>query len=99
LAGAPALGPVTSNYTFNIVSTTNSSDPDASAEPGPARHVQPPLVPDRQHDLQRQADGFEDTVGDGFLTSDDAALHVREGGTASADLFAEVTPQTAAVAA
>ena len=41
--------------------------------------------------------GFEDIVGDGFLTSDDTALHVREGGTASADLFAEVTTQTAAV--
>ena len=41
--------------------------------------------------------GFEDIVGDGFLTSDDTALHVREGGTTPADPFAEVTPQTAAV--
>ena len=94
----PALGPVTSNYTFNIVTTTNTDDPDASAD-----YLYLPttfsttsfLIGGTTYDVKLT--GFENIVGDGFLDSDATALHVREGGTASADLFAEVTTQTAAV--
>ncbi len=94
----PALGPVTSDYTFNIVSTTNTSDPDASAD-----YLYLPttfsttsfLIGGTTYNVKLT--GFSDIVGDGFLTSDATELHVREGGTASADLFAEVTTQTAAV--
>ena len=94
----PALGPVTSNYTFNIVSTSNTDDPDASADflgLPTAFSTTSFLIGGTTYDVKLT--GFSDIVGDGFLSSDDTALHVREGGTASADLFAEVTTQTAAV--
>lgn len=94
----PALGPVTSDYTFNIVSTTNTDDPDASADylylPTTFSTTQF-LIDGTTYDVKLT--GFENIVGDGFLDSSATALHVREGGTASADLFAEVTTQTAAV--
>jgi len=94
----PALGAIVSNYTFNIVTTTNTGDPDASAD-----YLDLPtafsstafLIGGTTYNVKLV--GFENIVGDGFLTSDAFALHVREGGTASADLFAEVTTQTAAV--
>lgn len=94
----PALGPVTSDYTFNIVTTTNTADPDASADfldLPTAFSTTSFLIGSTTYNVKLT--GFENIVGDGFLASDDLALHVREGGTASADLFAEVTTQTAAV--
>lgn len=94
----PALGAITSDYTFKIVSTTNTDDPDASAD-----YLYLPtsfstttfLIGTTTYNVKLT--GFGDIVGDGFLDSDALALHVREGGAASADLFAEVTTQTAAV--
>lgn len=38
--------------------------------------------------------GFENVVGDGFLASSGTQLHVREGLSATADLYAEVTTDT-----
>ncbi len=94
----PALGAITSDYTFKIVSTTNTDDPNASAD-----YLYLPttfstttfLIGTTTYNVKLT--GFGDIVGDGFLDSDALALHVREGGTASADLFAEVTTQTSAV--
>lgn len=94
----PALGAIVSNYTFNIVTTANTADPDASAD-----YLNLPtafsttsfLIGSTTYNVKLL--GFQDIVGDGFLTSDDLALHVREGGTASADLFAEVTTQVSGV--
>jgi len=94
----PALGPITSNYTFNIVSTPNTADSDTSAD-----YLNLPtafsttsfLIGSTTYNVKLT--GFADIVGDGFLDSTDLALHVREGGTASADLFAEVTTQVSGV--
>lgn len=94
----PALGSITSDYTFKIVTTTNTSDPDASADYlylPTAFSTTSFLIGGTTYNVKLT--GFSDIVGDGFLASDDLALHVREGGTASADLFAEVTTQTSAV--
>jgi hypothetical protein len=94
----PALGAIVSNYTFNIVTTTNTADPDASADylnlPN-AFSTTSFLIGSTTYNVKLV--GFQDIVGDGFLASDDLALHVREGGTASADLFAEVTTQVSGV--
>ena len=94
----PALGSITSNYTFKIVSTTNTNDPDASADYlylPTAFSTTSFLIGGTTYNVKLT--DFEHIVGDGFLPSDEFSLHVREGGTASADLFAEVTTQTAAV--
>lgn len=94
----PALGPVTSEYTFNIVTTSNTSDANASADylNLPTAFSSTSFLIDGTTYNVKLAD-FENIVGDGFLPSDEFSLHVREGGTASADLYAVVTTQTAAV--
>ena len=94
----PNLGDIVSDYTFKIVSTTNTDDPDASADylylPS-AFSATTFVIGDTTYNVKLT--GFSDIVGDGFLASDDLALHVREGGTASADLYAVVTSEVAAV--
>lgn len=94
----PALGPVTSDYTFKLVSTPNTDDPNASADYLylPTAFSATSFLIDGVTYNVKLAD-FEHIVGDGFLPSDEFSLHVREGGTASADLYAVVTTQTAAV--
>jgi hypothetical protein len=94
----PAIPPVISDYTFNLITTTNTSDPDASAD-----YVLLPsafstttfVIGTTTYDVKLT--GFSNVVGDGFLGSDDTEFHVREGGTASADLSAVVTTETAPV--
>ena len=93
--GNPALGPIVSNYVFNVITTTNTSDPVASAD-----YLD---LPSGFSATSFDIDGttynvqlldFENIVGDGFLTSTPLQLHVEEGGSASADLFAIVTTNT-----
>lgn len=95
---APALPGVVSGYTFNLVSTPNTSDPTASADfvdlPSAFSST---LFTIGSTTYNVKLIGFENIVGDGFLASDSQSFHVREGGTASADLYAEVTTETAAV--
>lgn len=90
----PALPPVVGSYLFSLNTTPNTSDPDASADfvflPS-AFSSTDFLISGTTYRVKLV--GFEDIVGDGFLTSDAQQLHVREGGTASADLFAVVTTQ------
>ena len=95
---SPALGSIVSDYTFNIVTTTNTDDPIASADYlylPTAFSTTSFLIDGTTYNVKLT--GFSDIVGDGFLTSDDLALHVEEGRTASADLYAEVTTQVATV--
>jgi hypothetical protein len=96
---APGIPSVLSHYTFNIVSTDNLGiDPDADAD-----YLNLPtafsttsfLIGTTTYNVKLT--GFENIHGDGFLTSDALALHVREDSSASADLYAVVTTQTAAV--
>ena len=94
----PALGSIVSDYTFNIVTTTNTADADESADylylPS-AFSTTTFVIGSTTYNVKLT--GFQDIVGDGFLASDDLALHVREGGTATADLFAVVTSEVSAV--
>ena len=91
----PPVGLQTSAFTLNLVSTPNTSDPDASAD-----YVNFPssypgntfVIGGTTYNLRVL--GFRNIVGDGFLASDSAALHVREMGTATADLYGRVTTQT-----
>ncbi len=90
--GAPTIPSVTSDYTLHFVNTPNTGDPDGDAD-----YVYLPSVFDTTTFL---IDGvtygvrlvaFENIVGDGFLASNDLALHVREDSSATADLYAVVT--------
>ena len=94
----PAIGHVVSNYTFGLVTTPNTSDPDASADyvflPS-AFSTTSFLIGSTTYNVKLT--GFQNIVGDGFLASDASQLHVREGLTARADLYAVVTTQTAAI--
>ncbi len=95
---APALGQIVSNYAFDLVNTGNTTDPDASAD-----YVNLPsafsttsfLIDGITYGVKIA--GFQNVVGDGFLVSNPLQFHVREQGTASADLYAVVTTQIAAV--
>jgi len=96
--GTPSLGNVVSNYTFNLVSTTNGGiDPNADADfvdlPS-AFSTTSFVIGAITYSVKLL--GFQNVTGDGFLASSASEFHVREGLTASADLYAEVT-QTAAV--
>ena len=95
---APNIPAVVSDYTFKLFTTPNTDDPDASADfvylPS-AFSTTSFVIGDTTYNVKLT--GFQDIVGDGFLTSNDLALHVREGGTASADLFAVVTTQVSSV--
>jgi hypothetical protein len=93
----PAIPAVTSDYTFKLVSTPNGGvDPNADAD-----YVYLPsafgtssfVIGGTTYDVK--ITGFGDVVGDGFLTSNDLSFHVRENGTASADLYAVVTTESA----
>lgn len=95
---SPIIGHVVSNYTFGLVATTNTSDPDASAD-----YVYLPSAFSSTSfaigatTYSVKLTGFQNIVGDGFLTSDASQLNVREGLTASADLYAVVTTLTPAI--
>ncbi|MEP7302735.1 MAG: choice-of-anchor K domain-containing protein [Caldimonas sp.] len=90
----PALPPVVGSYLFTLNTTPNTADPDESAD-----FVNLPsafsstdfLIGSTTYRVKLV--GFDNIVGDGFLTSDAFQLHVREDATASADLYAIVTTQ------
>jgi hypothetical protein len=90
----PALGAITSNYDFTLITTTNTADPIESAD-----FVKLPSLFSSTSffigstEYRVKLVGFDNVVGDGFLESSASELHVIEGGTASADLFAIVTTQ------
>lgn len=95
---APGLGVVPSTFTLGLITTPNTSDPDASAD-----FVTLPtsfggssfVIGSTTYHVQLT--GFDNIVGDGFLGSDSTQLHVREGSSATAQLFAEVTSRVAPV--
>jgi hypothetical protein len=94
----PALGAVVSNYAFNLVTTPNTGDADADADfvflPS-SFSTTSFLIGGTTYNVKLT--GFQNIVGDGFLASDSLGLHVREGLSASADLYAVVTTQTSNV--
>jgi hypothetical protein len=94
----PLLGAIVSDYTFKLVTTPNTDDPIASAD-----YVYLPtafsttsfLIDGTTYNVKLA--GFENVVGDGFLSSDNLSFHVEEGRTASADLYAVVTTEVSSV--
>lgn len=95
----PSIGLITSDYTFDLVTTPNSSDPVASAD-----YVYFPtafsstsfLIGGVSYNVALT--GFQNvSTGGGFLDSSSTQFHVEEGQTASADLFAIVTTRTSTV--
>ena len=94
---SPALPTVVSTFALNLVSTPNSGTADQNAD-----YVYFPssfsstsfLIGTTTYNIKLT--GFGNIVGDGFLSSNSAELHVRENSSATADLFAIVTTQTAA---
>lgn len=89
---SPALGGVVGNYGFLLTTTPNVGTPDENAD-----FVSLPSLFSETSFLiggteyRVKLTGFENVVGDGFLVSSATEFHVREGGTASADLYAVVT--------
>ena len=92
--GAPSIGHVISTYVFGLNSTPNSDDPDASAD-----FVSLPsgfsttsfAIGSVIYNVKLT--GFQNIHGDGFLASSASEFHVREGGIATADVYAVVTTQ------
>ena len=90
----PGLGHVISTYVFGLNSTPNSDDPDASAD-----FVSLPsgfsstsfVIGGTTYNVKLT--GFQNIHGDGFLASSSSEFHVREGGGATADVYAVVTTQ------
>jgi hypothetical protein len=92
------LGTVVSSFSLGLVTTPNTSDPDASADYVnlPSSFV-PSVFNIGGTNYTVKLVDFENIIGDGFLASSSTQLHVREGSSASADLFAEVTSQVPSV--
>jgi hypothetical protein len=83
------------NYRFELIGTPNvAGNADASAD-----FVNlPSAFSTSSFDIGGVAyrvriDGFRNVIGDGFLVSTGSQLHVREQGSATADLFAVVTAE------
>jgi hypothetical protein len=89
-----SLPTVTSTFTLGLVTTPNTSDPLASADYVnlPTSFV-PTVFNIGGTDYTVELTGFQNVVGDGFLASNSSQLHVEEGLSAHADLYAEVTSQ------
>ncbi|WP_223797482.1 choice-of-anchor K domain-containing protein [Sphingomonas nostoxanthinifaciens] len=88
----PAIPAVASIFTLDLVNTPNTSDPIASADyvyfPSSYSATDFVIGGTTYHVALT---GFGNVVGDGFLASDSSELHVLEGASATADLFAVVT--------
>lgn len=94
----PALPDVTSQFTFNVVTTPNVGTADENADylylPS-AFSTTSFLIGGTTYNVKLV--GFGNIIGDGFLASDSTQLHVRENANATADLFGIVTARTSAV--
>jgi hypothetical protein len=88
----PSVGLQTSSFSLNSISTLNVGTPNENADFVLLPSSFSPSVftlSDTQYTLQLL--GFRNVMGDGFLTSTNMQLHVREDSRASAQLFGRVT--------
>lgn len=92
----PALGLVQTIFSLGLVITPNNGiDPNADADyVNLPSTFTPTIFNISGTNYTVKLVGFENVVGDGFLASSGTQLHVREGLTATADLYAEVTSDT-----
>jgi hypothetical protein len=95
---APPAGLQTFAFTLDLDSTNNTNNAVNSADyvifPSdyPSTEF---LIGSTEYTLK--ITGFENVIGDGYLSSTDSGFHVEEGKTASADLYAEVTSDVTGV--
>lgn len=91
----PLIPAVVGSYLFTLNTTPNTADPDESADfvDLPTGFSFTDFVIGTTTYRVRLT-GFQNVIGDGFLTSNPLQLHVREGLRATADLYAVVTTQT-----
>jgi hypothetical protein len=88
----PSLPIVTSTFGLSLIVTPNTGDPNGDADFVVLPSTFSPTVFDiGGTNYTVKLMGFDNVVGDGFLESSGTQLHVREGLSATADLFAEVT--------
>jgi len=91
----PSVGTVDFVFPFVVTATTNTSDPDASAD-----YLNLPSLLSSSSFLigadlyTLRLVGFSDVVGDGFLSSSVTQFHVREDLSASANVVARVERDT-----
>jgi len=94
----PSLGAVSNSFSLNLVSTPNTGTDEQQAD-----YVYfPSSFGSSTFDIAGtvytvKLVDFENITGNGFLDSNSTQLHVLEQGTASADLFAEVTSRVPTV--
>jgi hypothetical protein len=93
-----SLGTVMSTFTLGLVTTPNTGDPLASADfvNLPTSFV-PSVFNIGGTNYTVELTGFQNVVGDGFIASNSSQLHVEEGLSAHADLYAEVTSEIPSV--
>ena len=93
-------GVVNENFTFtlDLVSTPNTGTPDQQADYVyfPSSYSSSTFTAGGETYTLKLL-GFSNVVGDGFLASSSSELHVREQGTATADLMGVVTTNTSGV--
>jgi len=88
---SPVVGNRSFSFDFQVNATTNTADPDASADFLSLPSLTSSTTFSVGADLYAlRLTGFENVVGDGFLTSTNEVFHVREDLSATADLFAVV---------
>lgn len=88
----PALGQVADSFQFDLINTPNVGTTDNAAD----FVTLPDMFGSRAFSIEGveyrvMITGFDNVAGDGFLNSSSSQFHVREGGRASADLYAMVT--------
>jgi hypothetical protein len=89
---APSIPSTTSDFSLILNNTTNTSDPDASADFvyfSGVGSVNSFLIDGIAYNVK--ISGFQNVIGDGFLTSDSTQFRVREASSATADLFGVVS--------
>lgn len=87
----PGIPVVSSDFTLRLNSTTNTSDPVASADfVNFTNTSSSALFEINGVSYTVRISGFRNVVGDGFLQSSATSFHVMEGRNASAELFGSV---------
>ena len=89
---APPIPTTFSNFNLSLINTPNTGTADQNADYlffNGAQSLAPFLINGIAYNVT--ISGFGNVIGDGFLTSNSNQFHVREGKSASAELFAVVS--------
>ncbi|MBC7416181.1 MAG: choice-of-anchor K domain-containing protein [Herminiimonas sp.] len=92
----PPIAPAVSNFNLTLINSPNVGTPDENADFvffNGAQTLTPFLINGIAYNVT--ISGFGNVIGDGFLTSDSTQFRVREGKSATADLFGVVSVASA----